>query len=212
MLRERRCGGFVEVHIDAEAGSVVGERLSSSTSARSRVETGPPRCLPGAGSRFGSASIPAGNGSGSPARSSAASWKPPHTSRFSPVFHPGSGPRANTASATWWRTPTRRWRFQLAITGRSSTGISSAASAPVPPVGGRYRFEWHITQSLNKGARLGFTELGPCQFISQQAVKVVLDILGSQLPTVYRRLVMPVNALADVQDNGCVVRRFPAFR
>ena len=46
---------------------------------------------------------------------------------------------------------------------------------------------------------------------TQVPVKVILDVLGGELPTVHRRLVMPVDTLADVEDIRCGVGLVPAF-
>ena len=81
-----------------------------------------------------------------------------------------------------------------------------------PSVGGRYRFPGQSSEGACCRGRFGFAELGPGQFISQHAVKVELDILGSELPSVHWRLVMPVDALADVEDKGGGVGLFPALR
>ena len=45
-------------------------------------------------------------------------------------------------------------------------------------VGGRYRLEWHCAKLTCCYGRFGFTELGPCQPISQEAVKGMFYILG----------------------------------
>ena len=67
-----------------------------------------------------------------------------------------------------------------------------------PIVGGRYRFEYHISES----PRNNLANFGETAAKSQETVIVVLDILGSQLPPVHRRLIMPVNALTDFEDNS----------
>jgi len=45
----------------------------------------------------------------------------------------------------------------------------------------------------------------------QKAVKGKFDILGHQLTPVDGRLIMPLDTLAEMEDRGRVVRRFPAF-
>ena len=40
----------------------------------------------------------------------------------------------------------------------------------------------------------------------------IFDILGGELPSVYRGQVVPPNALTDVEDSSSGVRLFPAFR
>ena len=51
------------------------------------------------------------------------------------------------------------------------------------------------------GARSVFGEIAQTQI----AVIVIFDVIGIELPTVHRRLIVPVNALADVPDERCVV-------
>ena len=70
------------------------------------------------------------------------------------------------------------------------------------------RFPWHGCQLTSAWGRVVSGE--PAQ--TQVTLKGVLYIPGSELATVHRCLVMPVNALADVDDNGCVVGLFPALR
>ena len=43
---------------------------------------------------------------------------------------------------------------------------------------------------------------------TQHTVEVIYDVIGSHLPTVHRRLIVEVNALADFDDNGFVVGLF----
>ena len=45
-----------------------------------------------------------------------------------------------------------------------------------------------------------------------RSVIVVCYVAGRQCSPIHRCLVMPVNALADVKDNRCIVGRLPAFR
>src|SRR6266851_2359817 len=52
---------------------------------------------------------------------------------------------------------------------------------------------------------LGITRYG------QKAVKGKFDILGHQLTPVDGRLIMPLDTLAEMEDRGRFVRRFPAF-
>ena len=73
-------------------------------------------------------------------------------------------------------------------------------------VGGRYRFD-QVQICGPSGA--GFREAAAQ---TRHTVIVIYHIIGSQLPTVHRWLIMPVNALADVEDKCCVVGLFPTLR
>ena len=46
---------------------------------------------------------------------------------------------------------------------------------------------------------------------TKQPVPGEFDVIGIQLPTVHRRLVVPVNTLTDVEDIGQRVRLLPSL-
>ena len=64
-------------------------------------------------------------------------------------------------------------------------------------VGGRYRGEWDSLEYAGITCR----RCGEAAAQTPYTVKAKYDILGRQLPTVHRCLLMPVNPLADFEDH-----------
>ena len=64
-------------------------------------------------------------------------------------------------------------------------------------IGRLYRFNWHLGDTAAERARLGETAAQ-----AREAVIVEDDILGNEFAPVHRRLVVPVNTLADFEDYG----------
>ena len=74
-------------------------------------------------------------------------------------------------------------------------------------VGRRYRLKVKCGKRASEGG--GF---GEATAQTRYPVKIEYNVIGSELPSVHRRLVVPVNALADVKDNGQEVWPLVALR
>ena len=75
------------------------------------------------------------------------------------------------------------------------------------PIGSRYRFKWYGGDLALMGAPSGCREFAH----AHHAVPVEYYVLGGQFSAIHWCLVMPVNALADVEDIGVRIGLFPAL-